>query len=466
MIGGSSEGGEIWENVMGSDARKHDDPLLERALRAARDTRFLEVGDGVRREAARAFGEVFGDGPAVVVADERTFRVAGADALAAFRGAGREVAEPILFPQNVYAGEEAVNELQGRLEEVPGIPVAVGSGTINDVTKLAAHRVGRPYMVVATAASMDGYTAYGASITAAGSKQTFDCPAPRAVLADLEVIARAPAEMNASGYADLFAKNVAGADWILADAAGVEPINPPVWDTVQHHLREWVGSPLGIARSDPDALRSLVQGLMMGGFAMQAAKTSRPASGAEHQFSHLWDMQHHTHNGAAPSHGFKVGVGTLASLALYEDLLNRDIGGLDVNRLVDQWPALGTVETRIRTLLGTGALGGKAIEETRAKEPSAEALRDQLARLRDNWPSVRDRLLAHLIPFERAREQLRDAGCPVEPEAIGISRARLRESYEAAGYIRRRFTILDAARRLGMFESALDRLFGPGGRWS
>ena len=101
--------------------------------------------------------------------------------------------------------------MQEALGSVEAIPVAVGSGTINDLTKLAAHRLGRPYLVVATAASMDGYTAYGASITANGSKQTFDCPAPRAVLADLEVIAGAPGGMNASGYADLLAKNVAGA---------------------------------------------------------------------------------------------------------------------------------------------------------------------------------------------------------------------------------------------------------------
>ena len=81
--------------------------------------------------------------------------------------------------------------MQAVLAASQAIPVAVGSGTINDLTKLAAHRLGRPYMVVATAASMDGYTAYGASITHRGSKQTFDCPAPLAVLADLDVIARA-----------------------------------------------------------------------------------------------------------------------------------------------------------------------------------------------------------------------------------------------------------------------------------
>ena len=76
----------------------------------------------------------------------------------------------------------------------------------------------------------------------------------------------------------------------------------------------------------------------MSGFAMQAAQSSRPASGAEHQFSHLWDMQHHTHDGVAPSHGFKVGIGTLASLALYEVLLRRDLEHLDVDAAVARWP--------------------------------------------------------------------------------------------------------------------------------
>jgi glycerol-1-phosphate dehydrogenase [NAD(P)+] len=69
-----------------------------------------------------------------------------------------------------------------------------------------------------------------------------------------------------------------------------------------------------------EALHNLTVGLMMTGFAMQAACSSRPASGAEHQFSHLWDMEHHTHNGRIPSHGFKVGIGSLASTALYESL--------------------------------------------------------------------------------------------------------------------------------------------------
>ena len=138
----------------------------------------------------------------------------------------------------LYAEIRFVRELEDALRAHDAIPIAVGSGTINDLVKLAAHRVGRPgYLCVATAASMDGYTAFGASITSEGAKQTFNCPAPRAVIADVDVIRRAPPELTASGYADLSAKITAGADWILADALGAEPIDARAWEIVQGGLR-------------------------------------------------------------------------------------------------------------------------------------------------------------------------------------------------------------------------------------
>src|SRR3954464_10051921 len=205
-------------------------------------------------------------------------------------------------------------------------------------------------MVVAPAASMEGYTAYGASITANGSKQTFDCPAPRAVLADLEIIQQAPPALNASGYADLLAKIPAGADWIVADAIGVEPIDSDVWNTVQQHLHAWVDAPDAIARGEPAASPGLPCGLMMTGFAMQAAKSSRPASGAEHQFSHLWDMQHHVHQGRTPLHGFKAGIATLAVPRLCEAVLELPLDSLDVEACRAAWRDWAEVEADLPAL--------------------------------------------------------------------------------------------------------------------
>jgi glycerol-1-phosphate dehydrogenase [NAD(P)+] len=351
------------------------------------------------------------------------------------------------------------------LKQHSAIPVAVGSGTINDLTKLAAHRTGRPYLCVATAASMDGYTAFGASITHQGSKQTFDCPAPTAVVADLNVIAAAPTAMNAWGYADLLAKVTAGADWILADALVVEAIDPLAWKIVQGGLREATAEPAGVQAGERDAIEKLVNGLMLGGFAMQSTKSSRPASGAEHQFSHLWDMEHHTHDGGAPSHGLKVGIGTLAVTALYDHLLSRTFDKLDVEQCCAAWPDEGEWTRRAKELFHEKELRDVALREIVAKHSSKDQLQAQLEMLRSVWPRLRKQLRMQLIPFAELKAMLEAAGAATEPEQIGIARKRLRESFRKAFFIRRRFTILDLAVRTGELERSLDAIFGPQGVW-
>src|ERR1041385_7402823 len=153
------------------------------------------------------FREQFGARPALIVTDSIVWGLAGETVADSFAATSRPCLEPFIYRDaNLYAEFGYVEQLETVLKGTDAIPGAVGSGTINDLTKLAAHRAGRPYMVVATAASMDGYTAFGASITDRGSKQTFACPAPRAVIADMDVIAAAPAALNAAGYADLLAK--------------------------------------------------------------------------------------------------------------------------------------------------------------------------------------------------------------------------------------------------------------------
>src|SRR5215211_7821812 len=223
----------------------------------------------------------------------------------------------------------------------PAGPTGPGGGR-------TGHEAGRPYLGVATAASMDGYTAFGAAITRAGYKQTMTCPAPRALVADLEVLASAPAEMTAAGYGDLLGKVTAGADWLVADALGIEPVDPKVWDLVQGPLREAIGRPDDLAAGDRGALERLVEGLVMSGLAMQAHASSRPASGAEHQFSHLWEMEGLGHDRRPPlSHGFKVGLGSIAIAALYERILERDLTALDIEALRSAWRTPEEVEEAV-----------------------------------------------------------------------------------------------------------------------
>lgn len=423
---------------------------LAEALSSARETRALLVGCGVLREVPRVFREQFPGRRAVVVADAQTFPLAGREVDEALATAGIACVAPFVFTDpNLYAEHAFVAQLEAALRQHDAIPVAVGAGTLNDLVKLAAHRTAREYLCVATAASMDGYTAFGASITFQGAKQTFNCPAPRAVVADLDIIRTAPPEMTAAGYADLMAKITAGADWILADALGVEAIEPRAWTIVQGGLRDALADPTGARAGKLEAIGPLVEGLMLGGFAMQATKSSRPASGAEHQFSHLWDMEHHVHNGYAPSHGFKVGVATLAVTRLYEHFLAAPIEQIDIESCCAAWPSEAAVEARVRQMFAGTDFIETAIVETKSKHRTAAELRLQLERLKKIWPELRPRLQAQLLPATELKRRLDLVGAPTEPEQIGITRQRLRESFHRAYHIRRRFTVLDVVIRIG-----------------
>jgi glycerol-1-phosphate dehydrogenase [NAD(P)+] len=271
--------------------------------------------------------------------------------------------------------------------------------------------------------------------------------------------------MNASGYADLLAKVPAGADWLLADALGVDTIDQTAWAIVQGGLRAAVADPAGVRDRNVEALRQLTEGLMLGGFAMQSARSSRVASGAEHQFSHLWDMQHHVHKGRAPSHGFKVGIGTLAVAGLYDYLLSQKLEDLDVAACCAQWPSESDYEKTVRKLFSQEDVLAVALTESRAKWVNAAGLGRQLETLRQAWPELKGRLREQLIPRAELKTMLHTAGAPVEPHEIGISRARLRASFEQACFLRRRFTALDLATRTGLREPALDAMFGPEGPW-
>ncbi len=153
---------------------------IREALGEATDTEDVVIGEGALEAVADVFERSFGDGAVVVVADENTFEVAGSFVSRKLEEAGREMVEPFVFPgrPTLHADYENIKTLTASLQGHRAIPVAVGSGTLNDIVKRASHESDRRYMNVATAASMDGYASFGASITKDGFKQTMECPAP------------------------------------------------------------------------------------------------------------------------------------------------------------------------------------------------------------------------------------------------------------------------------------------------
>ena len=443
---------------------------MDTALERATDTRSVATGAGLVSSVDEVFERSLGDGGAVVVADDNTWEAAGRQVQQHLEQAGRALEQPYLFPgaPTLYADYGNIQKLRDALPP-EAIPVAVGSGTLNDIVKRAAHERDRPYMVVATAASMDGYTSFGAAITKDGYKQTLACPAPRAVLADLEVLTAAPYDMTASGYADLLAKVPAGADWIVADALEVEEIDPRAWPLVQDPLRQATDRPAELHAGDHAAMEGLIEGLMMAGLAMQVASSSRPASGAEHYFSHLWELEglaHGADGGPPPSHGYKVGLGSISIAAFYERILQQDLTAIDIEARRRAWPSWADVEREVRAAHTTPGLDEAALRESRAKYVDADQLGQRLLLLRERWPELRERLEKQLLRADELRERLRAAGCPTRPAEIGLSMPDLKATYFRSRMIRNRYTVLDLAHEAGVLEETVAELFAPGGYWA
>ena len=433
---------------------------IEDILSRASDTKALSIGEGVIVETPAMFKQLFAGKRPVIIADPITWKIAGEKLQSLFESEGLHPDKPFLFTDpSLHSEWRFIEQLDNKMFATDAVAVAVGLGTINDLVKLSSSHVGRRYISVATAASMDGYTAYGASIIKDGKKQSFSCPAPLGFIADIDIISKAPAKITAGGYADLFAKVTAGADWILADALGIETIDAVAFNTVQKGLKNALSNPEGLRSGNPKALYDLMEGLLLGGLAMQIHKSSRPTSGAEHQFSHLWNMEHHKVNGITPSHGFQVAVGTLATTALYEQMLAQDFSKLDIEKCINTWPSLEQVKDETRKMFKDTDFPDIGETEMEAKYVEKNELRQHLSILKNNWKEIKEKLNHQLIPYEQLRASLAAIGAPTLPEQIGISRKRLRESAIRAQRIRRRFTILDIARRTGNLNLWSQNLF-------
>lgn len=427
--------------------------LIGQAVARSAHVAEVRIGRRVLSEAGSIYARHFA-GPAVLMADERGWAAAGPEVEAALAGAGIALRRHVIPAQ---PRPKPTVDLADALRAVlrPGeTPVAIGSGVMNDLVKHAAFTAGIPYMCVATAASMDGYTSAGAPLSEKGFKKTIPCRPARVLLADLDVIALAPPEMTGWGYGDLAGKVPAGGDWIIADALGIEAIDDVAWPMVQGGLEDWLSQPDRIAAGDRDAVEGLFLGLTMVGLAMEAHGSSRPASGADHQIAHLWEMDDLHHGGERVSHGACVAVGTMAALRMYDWLLARDLGTLDPVRRAAAAMSLPDKEAEIRLLFGPGEIADRAIAETRAKHVEGAELQVRLTRLRSVWPDLSRRLRTRLWTAERMARHLARAGAPVEAAEIGVDPAYLHRTILKARFLRSRYTVLDLLDEAGLLDQA------------
>lgn len=241
--------------------------------------------------------------------------------------------EIILPPENLHADNHGVAMAMKLIPENCNYMIAVGSGTIHDITRYCAYEKDIPFVSCPTAASVDGFCSSVAAMTWDGFKKTFEAVAPKFVIADLNIISNAPNFLTNSGFGDMIGKFIALADWKIAHTLTNEYFCNTIHDMTMAATKAVIESAEAIKTGDITAYEKLTYGLLMSGLAMQMLGNSRCASGAEHHISHLIEMQPEGLIVKSDAlHGEKVGVGTLIACSEYHRLKNCNLKWKDYHQ--------------------------------------------------------------------------------------------------------------------------------------
>lgn len=344
----------------------------------------------------------------------------------------RRGVEKIILPRHPHPDMDAVRSVIERTRNATGL-IAVGSGSVNDITKYAAHLTGKPYAVFGTAASMNGYTSVSAAITEAGLKKSLTATLPVGVFLDVEVMARAPLRLTAAGFGDSMARSTAQTDWLMANLLIGTPYREAPFMLLGEDEETLVARAGDLKTGDIGATEVLVRTLVMSGLGMTLCGGSYPASQGEHLIAHYIDMRGRDLPEAY--HGEHIAVTTLTMARLQEKLLAR--------KELRLAPTADTPEEFI-AIFGE-ALGRSCWDAFKPKVFDRDRTEAINARLATHWQVWRERLQRTGRPAVAIEEALLAVGAPTTPDAVAIPSAFYDEAVANARLIRDRFTTLDVA---------------------
>ncbi|MBQ2809482.1 MAG: sn-glycerol-1-phosphate dehydrogenase [Clostridia bacterium] len=255
----------------------------------------------------------------LIVADENTI---GATHDKVDMALEAKIAHRVIFSGDsvLVPNEDAINKVTKHLDKIDLI-VGVGSGVIQDLCKYVSHFEKIPYMIVATAPSMDGYASTGSAMILKGMKETVPAGLPKAIIADTEVLKDAPMEMIKAGYGDIIGKYSALNDWWLSVAVNDEYFCEYISDTTYEMIEKTINVAQGIIARDEDAIATLTEALIVVGIMMSFATNSRPASGSEHHLSHFFEITGIVNGEKYLPHGIDVAYSTIITARLRERLV-------------------------------------------------------------------------------------------------------------------------------------------------
>ena len=394
-----------------------------------------------------------------VVCDENTYRAAGARAAQGLDSAHISYTL-FVFPDQegpIEPDERAVGSLTMALPpEADGV-VAVGSGVLNDCCKVLCHAARLPLLVVATAPSMDGYASNSSSMIQNRVKVSLYNLCPAVILADTDILCQAPMEMLRAGLGDMLAKYVSVCEWRISHLVTGEYYCENIASLVRASLKRCVASAQGLIDRDETAVRAVMEGLILSGVAMSFAEISRPASGLEHYFSHLWEMMALERGEKSRLHGVQVGVGTALTLSLLDRVRSitpsREAAAAAMRAFSqDLW------EAEMRGIFGAAAPQVIRAEQTVHRKNDPTRHEKRLDTLIAHWDDILAILRRELPDTKEILSLMQSLGMATRPEDIGISRADTKKALIGSREIRDKYLTSSMLWDLGLLRQFADRL--------
>ena len=421
------------------------------------ELKYLKVGKGVVACLPEGM-ETIGVKKPFVVMDCNTQKAAGALVEGTLQAAG------IAYTAFVFPGEgrmepdeRAVGSLAMAFDPSCDVLLAVGSGVINDCCKVLAKACKLPSMVVCTAPSMDGYASNSSSMIQNRVKVSLYNGCPQVIIADTDILKTAPDIMLQAGLGDMLAKYVSVCEWRISHLVYGDPYCEEIAGLVRASLKKIVAHADGLMRREDDALAAVVEGLVLSGISMAFAEISRPASGLEHYFSHLWEMQALRGNIPSDLHGIQVGVGTLLVLWIYENILTTDAIDVDKARKAmadfsqEEWKA------QAQRIFGNIAPEILALEEkVRKNDPAKHEKRLQI--IAQKWPEIQRIIKEELPSHESIWQLMKSCGMPMTPADLKLSYQDTVDALLGSRDIRDKYLTSSLLWDLGLLEETAEKL--------
>lgn len=390
---------------------------------------------------------------AFVLSDRNTYAAAGERVCACLEMAGVAFVSYILPQDKPEPDEKSVGAVIMHFDAACDCIVGVGSGVINDLGKILSAVSGRPYIIVATAPSMDGYAAGSSSMERSGMKVSLASRVPDVIIGDADILCNAPLKLIKAGLGDMLAKYISICEWRLAEVIVGEYYCPQIAQLIRSALKRCVDSAAGLLSRDETAVMAMFEGLVIGGIAMNYAGISRPASGVEHYMSHILDMRGAAFGTPVELHGLQCAIATLITARLYEKLRTitpdrekalRYVAGFDYGK----W------RSQLLELVGSGAENMIALEKKEGKYNKA-AHPARLDRIIENWGAIRCIIQEEVPPADQIEALLDAIEAPKSLSQIGIDEGLLPSVFAAAKDIRDKYVLSRLCWDLGILEEII-----------